>query len=340
MMKSYEAYGKTVDEAIDAACAMAGVSIDSVEIEILELGGKGIFGLGRKDAKVRITLEEKEEAPAEAPRQKAGFGPKKAKKQPSREKKEKQEIEIKPIPVIKPGAPLEPEKLEPKAADKEQQGEKSRSKSNDRGRRNERRREDRPQQEARIRESSAAEITEGAMADEIFAAAKEYITPVFTCMGIDPEYSYHVKEGVLWIILSGQRLGLLIGRRGDTLNSLQYLVNLAVNRHRSDHVRLVLDVEGYRDSREQTLNALAKKMAEKAVRTGRRVELEPMNPHERRIVHMALQDDNRVDTSSRGQEPYRRVVVTSRRRRNRRGGQRREKVGEPLPNVIIEHEEE
>ena len=92
-----------------------------------------------------------------------------------------------------------------------------------------------------------------------------------------------------------------------------------MNKRRHEHARLVLDVEGYREGREETLTALARKMAEKAVRSGRRVELEPMNPHERRVVHIALQEDKRVDTVSHGEEPYRRVVINPRNRKNRKG---------------------
>ena len=115
------------------------------------------------------------------------------------------------------------------------------------------------------------------------------------------------------IVFAGENLGSLIGRRGETLNALQYLVNLAANKAGGEHVRLVLDVEGYRQGREETLINLAHKMADKSVRTGRRVELEPMSPHERRVVHLALQEDSRVETLSRGEEPYRRVVISCKR---------------------------
>ena len=141
---------------------------------------------------------------------------------------------------------------------------------------------------------------------------------MFEKLGVAPEYNVEIKEGILWISFSGSGLGLLIGRRGETLNSIQYLTNLVVNKRRHDHVRVVLDVEGYRQSREETLAALAHKMAEKAVKSGRRVELEPMNPHERRVVQMTLQSDKRVDTTSHGEEPYRRVVITARNRRRRK----------------------
>ena len=169
------------------------------------------------------------------------------------------------------------------------------------------------------RESHAVNITEGEMADRLYADARAFLDPIFAKLGIAPEITPEVKEGILWLTVRGDDLGILIGRRGETLNSLQYLVNLAVNKRRHEHARLVLDVEGYREGREETLTALARKMAEKAVHSGRRVELEPMNPHERRVVHIALQEDKRVDTVSHGEEPYRRVVINPKNRKNRKG---------------------
>ena len=151
------------------------------------------------------------------------------------------------------------------------------------------------------------------MADVLSAEAMNFLQPIFLKLKVEPVVNMSVREGILWLSFAGQNLGLLIGRRGETLNSLQYLTNLAVNKRRHEHVRIVLDVEGYRDSREETLAALARKMADKAVKSGRRVELEPMNPHERRVVHLALQNDRRVDTISHGEEPYRRVVISKKR---------------------------
>ncbi len=321
MAKSYEASGKTVDEAIDLACALAGATIENVEIEILELGGKGLFGLGHKDARVRVTVEES--AAEERKEPVSTFGQRKNKKE-IKAKKPLADIEIAPIVVIDPA-----HKLPRDNADKKNNS----AKAYDRAPREE---EDKNEFH---RESRATMVVEGAMAEEIFAQAKQFLEPIFVNMGASPTFNTAIKDGILWIVLSGEKLGLLIGRRGETLNAMQYLVNLAVGKQRNDRVRIVLDVEGYRESREQTLVSLAKKMAEKAVRTGRRVELEPMNPHERRIVHIALQNDRRVETTSHGEEPYRRVVVLSKKRRSRHQDSHSKTQREPsLPNVIIEHD--
>ena len=117
------------------------------------------------------------------------------------------------------------------------------------------------------------------------------------------------REGIVWITFHGKGLGAIIGRRGETLDALQYLTNLAVNRQFEEKTRIVLDVEGYRAEREKTLANLARKMADKARRSDRDVILEPMSPHERRIIHIALQDAEGVKTVSVGEEPYRKVII-------------------------------
>ena len=207
MNNTEEFTGKTVDEAIDTALQTLQVSMDEVEVEILEMGNKGIFGLGSKEAKVRVTIK-----------------------------------------------------------------------------------------------NTAGQL------------ACNFLEGIFPYFGVHPECSKEYKEDILWITMQGEDLGALIGRRGETLDALQYLVNLATNRKSGEKQRILLDVTGFRQAREATLTALAKKMADKAIRTGKFIRLEPMNPHERRIIHMALQDDRRVQTFSEGEEPYRKVVIVKKHR--------------------------
>jgi len=380
MLKSFEASGKSVDEAIDKACLLAGRTIEELDIEILDLGGKGFFGFGGRDARVRVSYE-LPEGPRPAAGKDAGaaaastYGVKMSKKERFAQKsaKTKAEIDIKPIVTVDPAAGL-PEELKeasrqqprPKreGGDNRDRGDSrvrsdnrdrsdsrvrsdSQDRSDSRGRSDSQERSDsrgrvdsrerrqdnrersggfqpRPNREDRAaadrgeskqprKESRAADVTAGEMEQLITAAAMAFLQPLFDDLGVKPQVRSEVREGILWLSFSGESLGILIGRRGETLNSLQYLCNLAVNKHRGDHVRLVLDVEQYRQGREETLSVLAHKMADKAVKTGRRVELEPMNPHERRVVHIALQNDRRVDTVSHGEEPYRRVVISKRR---------------------------
>lgn len=145
--------------------------------------------------------------------------------------------------------------------------------------------------------------------------ASEFLKRVCTSMGVDAQFE-PIQRGEHWVVnISGEELGILIGRRGDTLEALQYLTNLAVSKQLAEKVRIIVDVEGYRQRREETLVRLAKRLSDKVKRTGNKVVLEPMNPHERRIIHTALQDDIRISTFSEGEEPNRRVVISLKRTR-------------------------
>jgi len=143
--------------------------------------------------------------------------------------------------------------------------------------------------------------------------ATEFIYKICQAMGVNADTKMS-KDGENWHVdINGPELGILIGRRGDTLDALQYLTNLAVSKILSERVRVIVDVEGYRQRREETLVRLAKRLSEKVKRTGTRVVLEPMNPHERRIIHTSLQDETRISTFSEGEGPNRRVVISLKR---------------------------
>lgn len=140
--------------------------------------------------------------------------------------------------------------------------------------------------------------------------AREFLREVLNSMGIKAEIRIREEQDALKIILAGPEMGLLIGYRGETLDSLQYLVSLVINKdHEEEYKRVILDTENYRQKREETLKRLALKIANKARRTRKVVKLEPMNPYERRVIHSVLQNDPEVKTYSEGEEPYRRVVV-------------------------------
>lgn len=146
--------------------------------------------------------------------------------------------------------------------------------------------------------------------------AKDFLKDVFEAMDmvVVVNVKYNESDRVMDIDLSGDDMGVLIGKRGQTLDSLQYLVSLVVNKDVEDYIRVKVDTENYRQRRKDTLENLAKNISYKVKRTKRAVSLEPMNPYERRIIHSALQNDDRVSTHSEGEEPYRRVVVTPNRR--------------------------
>jgi spoIIIJ-associated protein len=143
--------------------------------------------------------------------------------------------------------------------------------------------------------------------------ATEFIHNVCKAMGVQAETNISKNSESWHINITGPELGILIGRRGDTLDALQYLTNLAVAKQLSERVRIIVDVEGYRQRREETLVRLAKRLSEKVKRTGVRIVLEPMNPHERRIIHTTLQEDTRISTFSEGDDPNRRVVIALKR---------------------------
>lgn len=205
-MKTVEAAGKTVEEAIEAGLRELGAPREEVQVEVLEAGSKGFLGFGARLARVRLTWQQ------------------------------------------------------------------------DAGR-----------------------------------LAVEFLEQVFRVFGVTVRTEVSERDGYLYVGCRGRGLGVLIGRRGETLDALQYLVNLAVRRRVGRQVRIILDVENYRQRREDTLVRLARRLSEKVKRTGNRVVLEPMSPHERRIIHMALQGDSQVCTFSEGEEPYRKVVIALRR---------------------------
>lgn len=148
---------------------------------------------------------------------------------------------------------------------------------------------------------------------KIEAITREFLTNVCNAMNLQVEIAIQIHEDMLDVDLSGNEMGILIGKRGQTLDSLQYLVSLVVNKNSSSYVKVKVDTENYRQRRRETLENLAKNIAFKVKRTKRPISLEPMNPFERRVIHSALQNDKYVVTKSEGEEPYRHVVVSLRK---------------------------
>lgn len=146
------------------------------------------------------------------------------------------------------------------------------------------------------------------------SVGKEFLYGIFQEMKLDTTIVSEEKDGYLVFDIQGKDLGILIGRRGDTLDALQFLLNLVINRKGSSKIKAIIDIENYRAKREETLIHLSRKLAEKAKRTGQKVILEPMNPQERRIIHMTLQEDEAINTYSEGEEPYRKVVIVPKKK--------------------------
>ncbi len=149
-------------------------------------------------------------------------------------------------------------------------------------------------------------VTKRANIEEI---ARDFLTSVLSKMNVETKISVKLKQNNLYVDMSGKEMALLIGRRGQTLDSLQYLVSLVVNKEREEYLRVILDTENYRQKRKETLERLAFKLANRAKKIKKDITLEPMNPYERRIIHSALQNNKFVTTKSEGDEPYRKVVI-------------------------------
>lgn len=209
-MRSLEMTGKTVDAAVNKALEALNATLEEAEIEVLEDGAKGIFGLGSKDAKVRVSVPEKGSA----------------------------------------------------------------------------------------------------------EKAKSFVSMILDKMGLDATVTAEENEDTVNLEIEGENMGLVIGRRGDTLDAISYLTTLVANKGQEKHTRIVIDTENYREKRKSTLESLARRMASVAIRQRRNVTLDPMNPYERRIVHEALQGNENITTFSVGDDPYRKVVISPKRSRH------------------------
>ncbi len=325
-MKVIETSGKSVEAAIKNGLQELGCESSDVDIEILEMGSPGLFGMFGKLAKVRLTLKEKEDDfKIEMPvfslePEKAGKSARKGEpKEPKTPKAaSKPKAESAPAEAEAPEAQME-QAEEPTAAEEiaEQPAEPP---ERTRSRRGSRRRSDRKREtEAPAEESAPASEpipeTPFVAADpetwsDSAKTAVDFLSNTTKMMGVDVAIEVCQTEETLFVRMSGDTLGVLIGRRGETLDALQYLTSLHVNKDREDYLRVSLDSENYRAKREEALRKLAMRMAQRARRSGRRVVLEPMNPYERRILHSALQNDPYVQTHSEGEDPYRRVIIT------------------------------
>ncbi len=285
---------KTVNDAITEASIQLGVTSDQMEYDVIEKGSAGFFGIGSKQAVIRARLKKVEEPKAEEvvekkPEEKKfenkkNFEKKEFKKEHKEHKEHKEYKEHKE----------HKENKEHKEVKKQ------------------------PQKKEAVAEApeEKKEIEIAVVTEETMKICEEFLIDVLKAMGMEGvEILSKVDEdGALSIEMKGDNMGILIGKRGQTLDSLQYLTNRVANKSQDGYVRVKLDTEDYRRRRKQTLENLAKNIAYKVKRTRKPVSLEPMNPYERRIIHSALQGDDRVSTHSEGEEPYRRVVVTPNRR--------------------------
>ena len=276
MIRTQEATGKTVDEARAKACALLGVQADDLNVsyEVLEMPQKtGFLGLKTTPAKVRVSMEEPDAPAAPVVEEKVEpEGKPVVEETPAEEPKAEEPAAA---PVAEEAAPAE------ETADPAAEGEE-------------------PEVPINIEENAKVK------------AAVDYLKEVIALMGVENVTFSAVQKGEATIIrLDGEKLGALIGRRGETMESLSYLASLVANRLEGDYIKLGLDVAGYRDKRENDLTVLAQRIGNKVRKTGRSFAMEPMNPYERRIIHSAISKMEGVRSESKGEGRDRRVVIYS-----------------------------
>ena len=280
MKGSIRVSAKTLDDAITEALIQLGVTSDKLEYEVIEKGSAGFLGIGMKQAVIEAWRKEEEEPEPdirEIIKEEMSFSL-------DKENEKKEQIQPKKEKPAK-------EKTVKENTVKEQAAEA-------------------PESEAPVKEKQELAKVE----EQTIKAVEEFVKDTLKAMNMEVEITSSIdEEGALCVDMKGEHMGILIGKRGQTLDALQYLANRVANKHQDGYVRVKLDTENYRARREETLKHLAKNIAHKVKRNRRPVALEPMNPYERRIIHSALQSDPYVTTHSEGEEPYRKVVVTLKR---------------------------
>ena len=300
-MEEITVSAKTLDDAITEALIQLGVTSDQLEYDVIEKGNAGFLGIGRKQAviKARRKVEKKvndepvidfSDAVKEVMKDSKYDNYHKHNNRDNKKKKDnrKKENYHKNNKNVTASEKTEKVKEETVKTEKKEKNDKPHK----------------PVQERK-------EIELAKVEDITVKTCEEFLTNVLKAMDMEVEIKTSIdEEGALCIEMNGDNMGILIGKRGQTLDSLQYLTNRVANKAQDGYVRVKLDTEDYRRRRKETLENLAKNIAHKVKRTRRSVSLEPMNPYERRIIHSALQGDRSVTTHSEGEEPYRRVVVT------------------------------
>ena len=300
---------KTKSEAITKACIELGVSSDQLEIQVISEGSNGFFGIGSKPAVIKVrkieSVSEEEEMKEIVETVKLDSFKEEA---PVQEEKKTEAIKPVKKEIKEPKAvsekPRQPKPVKERAAKEKQP------------------REFREPKEKQVREKTTKPVkpveilTDPEEIKEVENRAKVFLRDVFASMNlgeVEITSEYNTTDGSLEVDFEGEDMGILIGKRGQTLDSIQYLTSLVVNKGKSNYIRVKLDTEDYRKRRKETLENLARGIAYKVRKTRKPVILEPMNPYERRIIHSALQGNKFVETVSEGEEPYRHVVVKLKR---------------------------
>ncbi|MGN0980174.1 MAG: RNA-binding cell elongation regulator Jag/EloR [Candidatus Avoscillospira sp.] len=298
MEKFITATGKTIDLAIEAALKELQMDRDSVSVEVLENPKSGFLGIGAVPAKVKVTYEVPDEEVKPAPALSSASRSKPKKQEPKTEP-------LKPLNPINPKPRTEAPKADAPKAEAPKQERRPEAPKQPRPEKRQAPKEDRaPAPKAPVREYAPA--APGSVEERI----ETFIKGLLEHMGSDAvPHAWKTSDDTYQVDLVGEDLGMLIGRRGETLDAIQHLTNYSINRDSNKRSRVNVDAENYRQKREESLQHLARKVAGKVVKYRRNITLEPMNAYERHVIHAALQDVPDVTTFSTGTEPNRRVVV-------------------------------
>lgn len=306
---------KTVEEAKAMAVKKFGKKAGEIKFEVIEEGKKGFFGIGQTNAKVKATYvaavskpEVKKDAPMPAPvKEEVKEAPK---KEEVKEVPKKEEIKEAPKPVEAPKTEDAPKVDEVPAKPVEAKTEETANVSaND--------------EESDFSLEEFELIEDESLVNPKVKIAKDYIISILNAMNVDASFKVYQNETGAVINIESDNNGTIIGRRGETLDSIQYLCSIIANKGDKDYFRITIDCLGYRGKRKETLEQLAAKVAKSVIRTGRSQQLEPMNPYERRVIHSAVSEIEGVSSRSVGEEPYRKIIISSTNPKNNRGGKGR-----------------
>ena len=295
-MRYSEKWGDSIDIAVDLALADLHLTREQVTVTVLEQPSKGFFGIGSRLAKVRVEEIEppKPEKPAKPEKTEKTEKAEKPAKSTDKQVHKEDGLEI---VIEKCGVDEEPRKSSrPKRKRNRKPDKKNREKKE-------------TAEEFIFEEVKVLGDRPEDLVEQSEHPAKTFLEDVVKEMGLNVTIQVSSNEDSVYVDIDGEDSGTIIGKRGSTLDALQYLTSLVVNKDKSNYIRVVIDAENYRQKREKTLEKLAFRLADKAVRSGRNVKLEPMNPYERKVIHTALQQRKGVTTRSEGEEPYRRVII-------------------------------
>ena len=296
MKNSIRVSAKTVDDAITEAIIQLGVTSDQLEYEVIEKGSAGFLGIGMKQAVIEAGRKDGRAS--------------------SEEKREKISFNLKPEEPSKDGGlkKFDKEKNKQKPKKKTEHKKTDKPKEVGQGKVTDQLKEVEVAAEHSPKEKPEKEVVVVEITDTTKKEVEKFLVETLKAMSLEVKVSVSVDDdNTLCVDLEGENMGIIIGKRGQTLDSIQYLANRVANKYQEEYIRVKVDTENYRSRRDETLTRLAKNLAHKVKRTRRPVSLEPMNPYERRIIHSVLQSNPHVNTHSEGDEPYRKVVITLKR---------------------------